>query len=71
MTTPAEEEPAGQTDLASSLKSAGLVMIETDLSRVPLQQPDVAVPAEPLPKRRPRAVAPVASEPLVQIETRK
>ena len=71
VTTPAEEEPAGQTDLASSLKSAGLVMIETDLSRVPLQQPDVAVPAEPLPKRRPRAVAPVASEPLVQIETRK
>ena len=63
-------EPA---DLSATLEQSGLVMVETSAERAQAwRQSDVPEEQPGAPRRRPRSeAAPVASEPLVQIETHK
>ncbi len=57
-----------QADLSIALQESGLVMVETSRDKV-----TTATPAEPEVRlgRRPKAVASVSNEPMMQVETRK
>jgi len=66
--------PVAETaDLSATLEQTGLVMVETSAERAQAwRQSDVPEEQPEAPRRRPRSeAAPVASEPLVQIETHK
>ena len=69
---PRQRSQAPRVDPKELLESAGLVMIETDRSKVQIQAP---VAEEPQPAGRPRrerpTAPPSADGDLVQIETRK
>jgi hypothetical protein len=69
MEQPRAEEP--RVDPKELLESAGLVMIETDRSKAPVQAP-VIEDAQPVGRpRRERPKAAAQDDELVQIETRK
>jgi ribonuclease E len=63
---PAPVKP--QVDISVALQESGLVLVETSRERVL-----VSVPSEPEIRlgRKPKAVVPVSSEPMMQVETRK
>jgi hypothetical protein len=67
---PRHEEP--RIDAKQILNEQGLVMIETDRSRVPVQPQAADEPQQPVGRpRRERPKAASQEDPLVQIETRK
>ena len=70
-TPPADPVSSSVTDIAQTLESSGLVMVETSSDKIQTWQPETA-PDEPAPRprrRRPPVVVP-ADEPLVMVETR-
>jgi ribonuclease E len=66
--TPMPAPPKPQVDIAVALQESGLVMVET--SREKAAMPHATEPEVRL-GRKPKAVVPVSSEPMMQVETRK
>ena len=58
-------------NIARSLESSGLVMVETSCDKIQSWQPEAPAPAEPAPRpRRRRPSVTVSNEPMVMVETK-